>query len=238
MFYESVMQRLSLVLGIVLACAVNATYAAGADAPKAPTAQETSDASAEAQMRVDDAIPVIGKMKSEPPVNELLGKAKGVVIVPHFLQAALVFGGKSGAGVLLVRRNARWVGPVFYKIGGGTFGAQIGGTKGALVFLLMSDKAIDAFTNKPSTWSLSAGAGLNAVSYSKQTPESQTLSDVVVWSDTKGLFGGAAVGASKVTRDTAANEVYYNNHDVTAQQILDGTVKNPHAKLLIDVLPP
>jgi lipid-binding SYLF domain-containing protein len=60
----------------------------------------------------------------------------------------------------------------------------------------------------------------------------------VVWSDTKGLFGGAAVGASKVSRDTAANEVYYNNHDVTAQQILDGTVTNPHAKLLLDVLPP
>jgi lipid-binding SYLF domain-containing protein len=126
---------------------------------------------------------------------------------------------------------------VFYKISGGTFGAQIGGTKGALVFFLMSDKAIEAFENKASTWSMNAGAGLAAVSFSKQTPETATLTDVVVWSDTKGIFGGAAVGASKISRDTKANEVYYNDHDITAQRILSGEVTSPQSKLLLDVLP-
>jgi len=101
----------------------------------------------------------------------------------------------------------------------------------------MSDKAIDAFENKASTWSLSAGAGLTAVNYSRRTPESETLSDVVVWSDTKGLFGGAAVAASKVTRDTQANQTYYNNRDVTAQQILSGAVSNANAKPLLDAMP-
>jgi lipid-binding SYLF domain-containing protein len=201
------------------------------------TAQQATDAAAEAQTRVNDAIPVVGKMKADPRVIELLEKAKGVVIVPHYLQAALVFGGRGGSGVLLVRHEAHWSNPAFYKIGGGSFGAQIGGAKGALVFLLMSDKAVDAFANKESTWSMSAGAGLAAVNYSRQTPESQTLSDVIVWSEIKGLFGGAAVGASKVTRDTTANQIYYNNHDVTAQQILSGAVTNPNAKLLIDVMP-
>ena len=236
MTYRLIVRLAPLVLAMLVA---STTYAAGGASDSKPlTAQETNDVTAEAQMRVDDAIPVVGKMKADAAVNELLGKAKGVVIVPHYVQAALVFGGKSGAGVLLVRRDQTWSSPVFYKIGGGTFGAQIGGTKGALVMLLMSDKAIDAFVNKASTWSLSAGAGLNAVNYSKQTPQSQTLSDVVVWSDTKGLFGGAAVGASKVTRDTTVNQVYYNNRDVTVQQILDATVTNPNAKSLIAVMPP
>lgn len=182
MSYRLIVRLTLLLLAGLVASSVYAT--GGAPDSKPLTAQETNDVTAEAQMRVDDAI------------------------------------------------------PVFYKIGGGTFGAQIGGTKGALVMLLMSDKAIDAFVNKASTWSLSAGAGLNAVNYSKQTPQSQTLSDVVVWSDTKGLFGGAAVGASKVTRDTTVNQVYYNNRDVTVQQILDATVTNPNAKSLIGVLPP
>src|SRR6267142_6276954 len=104
------------------------------------TAQQASDAAAEAQMRVNDAIPVVGKMKVDPHANELLQKAKGVLIVPHYLQAALVFGGRGGAGLLLIRHDAHWSNPVFYKISGGSFGAQIGGTKGALVLLLMSDK--------------------------------------------------------------------------------------------------
>ena len=60
---------------------------------------------------------------------------------------------------------------------------------------------------------------------------------MVVWSDTKGLFGGAAVGASKISRDMQANQIYYNNHEVTAQQILNGAVTSPQSKLLIDVLP-
>jgi lipid-binding SYLF domain-containing protein len=203
----------------------------------AQSAQATTDATIEAQSKIDDAIPIVEKMKADPQVNELLRKARGIVIVPHYLQAALVFGGRGGSGVLLVRQDTHWSDPAFYKIGGGSFGAQIGGTKGALVFLLMSDKAVDAFENKASTWSLNAGAGLTAVNYSRQTPESETLSDVIVWSDTKGLFGGAAVGANKVSRDAAANQVYYNNHDVTAQQILSGAATNPKAQPLVDVLP-
>lgn len=203
----------------------------------AQSAQAVTDATIEAQTKIDDAIPIVEKMKTDPQVNELLHKARGVVIVPHYLQAALVFGGRGGSGVLLVRQDKHWSDPAFYKIGGGSFGAQIGGTKGALVFLLMSDKAVDAFENKSSTWSMDAGAGLAAVNYSRQTPDSQTLSDVIVWSDNKGLFGGAAVGANKVSRDLAANQVYYNNKDITAQQILSGAATNPKAQPLVDVLP-
>jgi lipid-binding SYLF domain-containing protein len=115
--------------------------------------------------------------------------------------------------------------------------AQIGGSRGALVLLLMSDPAVDAFSNKAATWSLSAGAGLTTTKYSKQTPESQTLSDVILWSDMKGLFGGAAVGATEVARDRVANQAYYRNTDVTVQQILAGAITNPNAKLLVDALP-
>jgi SH3 domain-containing YSC84-like protein 1 len=201
------------------------------------TAQARSDASAEAQMRIDDAIEVVGQLQADPGMSQQLAKAKGVVIVPHFTQAALVFGGRGGAGVFLARQARRWSEPVFYKLGGGTFGAQIGGSKGALVLLLMSDKAVDAFVNKPSTWSMNAGAGLTTTSSSTGTPDSGTLVDVVVWSEMRGLFGGAAVGATRVSRDTAANQIYYKNPDVTVQQIIAGEVTNPRAKLLVDLLP-
>jgi lipid-binding SYLF domain-containing protein len=224
--------RLANLLGLCLIAAMTSGVYADSG-----NAQQATDIAAQAQMRINDAIPVVGKMKEDPQVNDLLQKSKGVVIVPHYIQAALVFGGRGGAGVLLVHHDAHWSNPAFYKLSGGSFGAQIGGTKGALVLMLMSDRAVDAFENKDSTWSMNAGAGLTAVNYSKQTPESQTLSDVVVWSDTKGLFGGAAVGASKISRDTAANQAYYNSHDLTVQQILSSAVTNPNAKLLIDVMP-
>lgn len=209
-----------------------------AENPQPMTAQQATDAAAEARSRVKDSIPIVGKLKEDPKANDLLGRAKGILVVPNYVQAALVFGGRRGSGLLLVRSGRTWSDPVFYRISGGTFGVQLGGTKGALAFLLMTDKAIDAFENKASTWSMDAGAGLAAVNFSKQTPEAATLPDVVVWSDTKGLFGGAAVGASKLSRDVLANQIYYNNNDITAQQILSGAVSSPQSKPLIEVLPP
>jgi len=208
-----------------------------AEDPKPLSAQEATDVAAETQTRINDAIPIVGKLKDDPKANDLLGKAKGLVIVPHYLQAALVFGARGGSGLFLVRRGLKWSDPVFYKISGGSVGAQIGGTKGSLVLFLMSDKAIEAFANQASTWSMNAGAGLAAVSFSKQTPETATLTDVVVWSDSKGIFGGAAVGASKISRDMQANVVYYNDKDITAQRILNGEVTSPRSRVLIDVLP-
>lgn len=226
--------RLSVLLLAMLAgCA---THTASSSSPPL-SAQAASDEAVQAQMRVNDAILVVSKMKSDKGVSALLASARGVVIVPHFVQAALVFGGRGGSGVLLVRRERRWSDPVFYKLGGGTFGAQIGGSSGALALLLMTDKAVGAFANQASTWSMNAGAGLTASSYSRQTPESETLSDVIVWTEMKGYFGGAAVGATRISRDTVANQIYYQNPDVTAQQILAGTITNPEAKLLVDVMP-
>jgi lipid-binding SYLF domain-containing protein len=201
------------------------------------TAQALTDAAAEAQSRIDDAVAVVGKLESDAGMSQQLRSAKGVVIVPHYTQAALVIGGRGGAGVFLARQRRYWSQPVFYKLSGGTFGAQIGGSKGSLVLLLMTDKAVDAFVNKPSTWSMNAGAGLTTTSSSKETPDSETLADVVVWSDMRGLFGGAAVGATRVHRDTVANQIYYKKPDLTVQQILAGDVTNPAAKLLVDLLP-
>lgn len=225
--------RSALYLALLLLSGV-----ASADTQKPLTAQEATDAAAQTQMRIDSAVAIVNTLKADSKANDLLVRAKGLLIVPRYTQAALVFGGRSGSGLLVVRREATWSDPVFYKLSGGTFGVQIGGTKGALAFFLMSDKAIESFKNKASSWSMDAGAGLSAVSFSKQTPDMATLPDVVIWSDTKGVFGGAAVGASKISRDTQVNQSYYNNPDITAQQILNGEVTSPQSKPLITALSP
>jgi lipid-binding SYLF domain-containing protein len=85
---------------LLLALLSGAAVVAAAD-PKPLTAQEATDAAAETQMRINDAIPIVGKLKEDPKANDLLGRAKGIVIVPHYIQAALVFGGRGGSGLLL-----------------------------------------------------------------------------------------------------------------------------------------
>ncbi len=45
------------------------------------------------------------------------------------------------------------------------------------------------------------------------------------------------MGASKISRDMQANQVYYNDPNITAQRILNGEVTSPQSKRLLDVLP-
>jgi lipid-binding SYLF domain-containing protein len=190
----------------------------------------------EAQDRVTDAVSVVRAMSADPQVSALVQEAKGLLIVPRFLKAALVFGGQAGPALMLVQRNGRWSDPAFYRTHSGSFGAQIGATRGALVMILTSDRAVQAFTVKTTSWSLNVGAGLTAASYSKDMQQPASRSDVVIWSDSKGLFGGAAVGATRVAIDERANRQYYDHADVTCQQILSGLVANPYSNRLREVL--
>ncbi len=192
--------------------------------------------SPETQKRVADAASVVRTMSTDPQVSALIQEAKGLLIVPHFIKAALLFGGQGGAALMLVQRNGRWSDPAFYRTRSGSFGAQLGAVKGALVMILTSDKAVEAFTVKTANWSLNVGAGLTAASYSKDTQQSGSRSDVVIWSDSKGLFGGAAVGATRIASDERANQEYYDHTDVTAQQILSGLIANPYSNKLREVL--
>jgi lipid-binding SYLF domain-containing protein len=201
------------------------------------TTDSVSAAADEPEKRVADAVSVVRMMKADESIGDLIQRAKGLLIVPHFIKGALIFGGQSGAGLMVVQNNGRWSDPAFYKTSSGSFGAQIGGAKGALVMILTSDKAVEALAVKTSSWSLNAGAGLSTESYSKDTLQTGALSDVVVWSDTSGLFGGAAVGAGRIASDERANQAYYNRTDITPMEIFSGLVANPFSNTLRKMLP-
>jgi SH3 domain-containing YSC84-like protein 1 len=107
-----------------------------------------------------------------------------------------------------------------------------------MALLLMSAKAVEAFENHASQWSLDGSVGLTVVDYS--AGKAGTAGDVIVWSDTEGLFGGAAVGVRDISRDEDADRAYYGDPHISSEQILTGDVQNPHvsnARLLQDVLP-
>ncbi len=87
------LKRRSIPLSLLLLTPFLASGAGSQGSPDANashgslTAQEATGAAADAQMRVNDAIPIAGKMKADPHASELLTKAKGVVIVKPLLDA-------------------------------------------------------------------------------------------------------------------------------------------------------
>ena len=196
-------------------------------------ADDQAEELADAQEQLNEAITVLQDMKADPELTAALSQAKGVFVVPDYAAAALIIGGSGGEGVLLTN-NGQWGTPVFYDVGSVSFGAQAGVEAGAIAMLLMSDEAIESF-HQENNFSLDAKAGLSIIDWSARAEGSVGKGDVIVYSDTEGLFAQASIAVSDINFDDEENQAYYNQQ-TTAQAILNGEVKNPHEQDLTDAL--
>lgn len=191
-----------------------------------------------AQDRVNDAVGLVQQMKQDPALAAVLRQAKGVFIVPHYGKGGLIVGGQGGGGVVLVRHGSDWSSPAFYGVAGGSIGAQAGGEGGALAMILMSQKAVDRFENSTHGWTLNGTAGLTVVNWSGKTQantEYNGRNDVILWTNTSGLYGGLTVGVKHISPDTSMDRAYYQR-PVTSTEILAGNVNNPSADTLRNAL--
>lgn len=195
-------------------------------------------AAGSAQDRVSDAVGLVQQMKQDPALAAVLERAKGVFIVPHYGKGGFIVGGQGGGGVVLVRHDNNWSSPAFYSVAGGSIGAQAGGEGGAIAMILMTQKAVDRFENSTRGWTLSGTAGLTVVNWSGKTQANTAYNgrnDVILWTNTSGLYGGLTVGVKHISPDTEMDRAYYQR-PVTSADILAGNVSNPSADTLRNAL--
>src|SRR5690606_16082484 len=171
------------------------------------TAQEEASGPVE---DVEEAAGVLRAMEQNADMKRLLDDAKGVFLVPDYATAALIIGGAGGEGVLLKKQtDGQWSNPVFYNIGSLSGGLQAGAAAGSIAMVLMSDQALDSFQDETS-FGLTADAGYSIVNWSDRNRAEIGLgTDVVMWTDTDGLFGDLSVGVTGITPDDDEMAEYY-----------------------------
>jgi len=220
---------------LMLAFALPAATAQASQGARAVDSDSATRRQQAAVKHVSDAVGVVHTMNDDAGMTALLGRARGVFIVPTYGRAALGVGGAGGAGVLMVRHaDGAWGNPVFFDIGGLSIGLQAGVEGGPIALVLLNQKAVDSFRNR-NNFSLSADAGLTVVNFARMARGS-TAGDVVAWSGSKGLFGNAAtVGINDVRYNQRVTEAYYGK-PMTALQAIDSTETNAQADALRKVL--
>ena len=202
--------------------------AAGVLAASSAQASDQTSLLAHAAATVDD-------MRSDQtfgPSRDLLRRARAILIVPSLVKGGFVFGAEGGEGVLLARRGHGWSSPAFYTIGSASFGLQIGVELAQLVMFVMSDRALRAIERDK--FKLGAGAGLTVITVgaNAQAATGGNLSgDIIVWSSTKGAYGGLTVEGSVLAPETDANEDFYG-HRANVREILADEVTNSAADRL------
>ncbi|MFC0254551.1 lipid-binding SYLF domain-containing protein [Massilia consociata] len=199
-----------------------------------PGTQRNKEEMKNATEHVNKAVQVVQQMQASQEMRSLLQRSKGVFVVPDYGGAALGVGARGGAGVLLVRNGNTWSNPAFYNMGSLSVGLQAGAEAGAIAFVLNDQKALNSFMQN-NKFALNADAGLTLVDWSRKGEGSAGWGNITVWSDTEGLFGGAAINVSDIDYDEDETSAYYQRQ-VAARDVLTGKVKNPQADMLRQAL--
>lgn len=135
---------------------------------------------------------------SVPGSRELVGKARGVLVFPAVYQAAFGVGGEYGEGAL--RTGGTHAG--YYSTASASFGFQAGAQSRALVFLFMTQEALDKF-QRSNGWTAGADASVSLVKMGANgTIDTSSIGNSVnafALTNT-GIFGGVNVNGSKITR--------------------------------------
>ena len=130
--------------------------------------------------------------------RDLLVQARAVAVFPGVTKAAVIVGGRHGEGVVSARRaDGTWSAPVFFEIGGGSLGLQIGGQVVDLVLLVMSQKGMESMLKSEFTLGADASlaAGPNSLHEGVGT-DGRFKAEIFSYAKASGLFAGASFEGS------------------------------------------
>ncbi|MBF0128562.1 MAG: lipid-binding SYLF domain-containing protein [Alphaproteobacteria bacterium] len=154
-------------------------------------------------------------------VEPQLKKARAVLIVPSMVKAGFILGGEYGNGALLVRDASGGFGePAFYKVMTGSVGFQAGIQDAEVLFLIMTDKALNAILENrfkggaEVSVAVVRGAGIEA------STTSNVGADVLAFSLTVGLFAGGSLEGAVIESRTSWNNHYYGSVEANPRTIL------------------
>ena len=174
-----------------------------------------------------DAIRAFFSSESNVP-HDLAGKAQCVVVVPHLVKGAFLFGGKYGRGFASCRRaTGGWSAPAAVAIEGGSFGPQLGASSTDLIMLVMNQPGMKRLLGDKFTLGgeVAVVAGPVGGSASANTDVLMTA-EMVSYSRAKGLFAGLSLEGATLRPDGGENKKLYG-HEVANEQILMGKVPPP-----------
>jgi lipid-binding SYLF domain-containing protein len=163
--------------------------------------------------------------------QDLLDKAKCVVVIPGMKKAGFIFGAKYGQGFAACRRSGGtgWSAPASMRVEGGSVGFQIGLSETDVVLLVMNDGGMKHLLEDKFTigGDATAAAGPIGRAASAQT-DAMLNAEMLSYSRARGLFAGISLEGATLRPDGDTNRELYGR-DATNREILTGDFKTPAA---------
>jgi len=188
------MQRRTLIHGATGA-ALALTVLAGCTTNKG-SEMSTAEKKAEIDKDADAALATL--YSSVPGSREVASASRGILVFPKVLAAGLGVGGEYGNGAL--RISGRTVD--YYRTTSVSFGFQAGAQSKAIIFMFMTQEALDKFRNGKG-WTAGADASVTVIKTgANATVDLKSItSDVSAFAlSNAGLMASATIDGTKVSK--------------------------------------
>ena len=185
---------------------------------------------AKLQERLNKAGTILNEITSAPDKGvpqEILANAKCVGVIPTMMKAGFGLGGEYGQGVVSCRTKRGWSAPAFYRLGGGTFGFQIGGEAVDVVMLFMNDRGVQSLLAHKVKIGADASASAGPVGRTAAADTNIALhSEILTYSRSRGIFAGISLKGSWFEQNAGDTRAFYGR-DINFSNILNGSVRPP-----------
>lgn len=197
----------------------------------APKADDVKEAD-----RLQNAGTVIQEVLDIPDdiPQDLVDKARCVVVMPSVLKAAFIAGGSYGRGAMVCRTGkdftGPWGAPAMYALEGGSVGFQIGGEATDFVILVMNNRGVESLLHSKVKLGADASiaAGPKGRTASAET-DAYMRSEMLSYSRSRGVFAGVSLEGTTLRPDEDANHRVYGNGATAAKIITEPKMEAPAA---------
>ncbi len=176
--------------------------------------------------RIENAGTVVQEILDIPDSipQDLLDKARCVIVFPSVLKAAFIVGGSYGRGVMTCRTHkdysGPWGAPTMMALEGGSFGLQIGGQATDFVILVMNNRGADSVLHSKVKLGADASVAAGPKGRDASADTDATLrAEMLSYSRARGVFAGISLEGSTLRPDNDANKRIYGK-EISSEDII------------------
>jgi lipid-binding SYLF domain-containing protein len=210
-------RRFTLAAGICLAVAVAATAAHSNREDDTARIQSATTVLHQIMATPDKAIP-----------QDIMAGAQCIAVIPGEKKFALGFGGQYGKGLATCREGNTWTAPIFITLGGGSWGAQIGGQSSDVVMVMRDRDALRHLLSDKVKLGAQASAAAGPVGRDAEAATDASMhAKILTYSRSRGAFAGISLDGAVVQPDDSGNRAMYG--DRQWEDVIGGKVAAPAA---------
>jgi lipid-binding SYLF domain-containing protein len=198
------------------------------------SAKSPADKTKDQKDRLQNAGQVMQEILNIPDdiPQDLLDKARCVIVMPSVVKAAFIVGGSYGRGTMICRTGkdftGPWGSPAMYALEGGSVGFQIGGEATDFVFLIINNRGVKSLLHSKVKLGAdaSAAAGPKGRTAAADT-DTYLRSEILTYSRACGAFAGVSLEGSTLRPDDDGNRDLYGKSADAATIITENKMQAP-----------